>query len=46
MLSEKEDGYCKPKIVINFWNNNYIEYERNCGRIDDIFHFFQDIKTV
>ena len=28
-LSEEEDNYCKPIKVVNFWNNNYIEYESN-----------------
>ena len=27
-LSEHEVDYCETKIVSNFWNNNYIEYER------------------
>ena len=27
-LFEQEDYY-EPKRVSNFWNNNYIEYERN-----------------
>ena len=26
---EKEEGYYESKIVSNFWNNNYIEYESN-----------------
>ena len=26
---EKEEDYCKPKRVTNFWNNSYIEYESN-----------------
>ena len=24
-IFQKEDGYCKPTRVGNFWNNNYIE---------------------
>ena len=28
---EKEDYY-KPVRVGNFWSDNYIEYESNCGR--------------
>ena len=28
-LFEGEEGYCKPKRVNNFWNNNYIKYESN-----------------
>ena len=27
-LSEHEVDYCETKVVSNFWNNNYIEYER------------------
>ena len=27
-LSEHEVDYCETKIVSDFWNNNYIEYER------------------
>ena len=26
---EKEESYCKPVRVSNFWSNNYIEYESN-----------------
>ena len=28
-LSEQEGDYYKPKRVSSFWNNNYIEYENN-----------------
>ena len=29
---ENDDYYFKLKIVSNFWNNNYIEYESNSDR--------------
>ena len=29
MNNKKKKNYDKSKRVINFWNNNYIEYERN-----------------
>ena len=32
ILFEQEENdkyYCKPKRVNNFWNNNYIQYDRN-----------------
>ena len=28
-LVEQQQHYYKPKIVSNFWNKNYIEYESN-----------------
>ena len=28
-LFEQEEDYYKPRRVINFWNNNYIEYQSN-----------------
>ena len=28
-MEQQEEIYYKPKRVINFWNNNYIEYESN-----------------
>ena len=28
-LFKQEEDYYKPKIVSNFWKNNYIEYESN-----------------
>ena len=29
ILVEQEEDYYKPKIVSSFWNNNYVEYESN-----------------
>ena len=29
ILFSQEEDYYKPKRVINFWNNNYIEYDSN-----------------
>ena len=29
---EQEDDYYKPISVVNFWNNNYIEYKSNGDR--------------
>ena len=29
---EEEENHYKLKRVSNFWKNNYIEYESNCGR--------------
>ena len=29
LSKQQEEGYYKPKRVGSFWNNNYIEYERN-----------------
>ena len=29
MKKEEKENYYEPKIVSNFWNNNYIEYESN-----------------
>ena len=34
-LFEEEDDYYKSKIVSNFQNNNYIEYESNGDRMKD-----------
>ena len=33
---EDDDEYYKPKRVSNFWNNNYIEYEINGNRIENL----------
>ena len=30
--SEEEEDYYEPKRIGIFWNNNYIEYERNKDR--------------
>ena len=30
-LVEQQEHYYKPKIVSNFWNKSYIEYESNAG---------------
>ena len=30
--NEEEENYCKPVRAINFWSNNYIEYESNGDR--------------
>ena len=32
IFEQTEEDYYKPKIVRNFWNNNYIEYESNGNR--------------
>ena len=29
LSKQQEEDYYKPKRVGSFWNNNYIEYERN-----------------
>ena len=29
---KQEQNYLKSVKVINFWSNNYIEYEKNCDR--------------
>ena len=31
-LLKKENDYCKPVRVGNFWSSNFIDYERNGGR--------------
>ena len=31
-IIKEEDYYYKPKIVNNFWNNNYIKYESNVDK--------------
>ena len=33
---EDDDAHYKPKRVSNFWNNNYIEYEINGNRIENL----------
>ena len=32
MKKEEKENYYEPKIVSNFWNNNYIEYESNSNK--------------
>ena len=32
LFEQEEEDYYKPKIVSNFYNNNYIEYESNGER--------------
>ena len=34
--NEEHDSYYKPKRVSNFWNNNYIEYESNGDRNENL----------
>ena len=31
-FEQEEEGCCKAERVNNFWNNNYIEYERNSNK--------------
>ena len=31
-FEQEEESYYWPERVINFWNNNYIEYERNSDK--------------
>ena len=28
-FGQQEEDYCEPKIITNFWDNNYIEYDSN-----------------
>ena len=32
LFKQEQEDYYKPKKVSNFWNNNCIEYERNCDK--------------
>ena len=32
MKKEEKETYYEPKIVSNFWNNNYIKYESNSNK--------------
>ena len=43
---EEHDSYYKPKRVSNFWNNNYIEYENNGDRNENLSleEYFNKIK--
>ena len=43
---EEHDSYYKPKGVSNFWNNNYIEYENNADRNENLSleEYFNKIK--
>ena len=29
---QEEDGYYKPIKLVNFWCNNYLEYESKCDK--------------
>ena len=31
-FEQEEESYYWPERVIKFWNNNYIEYERNSDK--------------
>ena len=37
-LFEQEEDYYKPKIVSNFWKNNYIEYKNKNLSLDEHFN--------
>ena len=32
LFKQEQEDYYEPKKVSNFWNNNCIEYERNCDK--------------
>ena len=51
-FEHEDENYYKPVKVINFWSNNYIEYESNDDRnktlsveeyFDKIIPYFKDI---
>ena len=41
---ENDDDYFKLKIVRNFWNNNYIEYESNSDRNKSLDEYLNKIE--
>ena len=46
-LFEQEEDYYKPKRVRSFWNNNYIEYESNGDKNNNLSldEYLNKIKT-
>ena len=54
LFEHEDENYYKPVRVINFWSNNYIDYESNDDRnktlsveeyFDKITPYFKDIKN-